>query len=530
VIRSVSAAPAEQRPASGRPERLVIAVALGVLTAVLGLVNSWYVSLWTDEAATISGSGRSLGELWRMTDTIDVVHAAYYAGMHLWTSVFGISPVALRLPSALAMGVAAAGVSVLGARLGGTRLAVAAGLVFAILPRVTWLGIEARPYALATALAVWATVVLLAALDRRSTGLWVAYALLVGAGIAVNIYGGLLLVAHAVSLLLTRRRTWRQCTPWLVAGIAGAVLASPVVLRAVGQTGQLGGEDFRISQLVRNVGVNQWFLGGTPTTTGGVDTTVVSLTDPASLWKYAAVGVALVAWTLIAVAVVAAFRRRSDAAARNALSWLLPWIVVPTAVIGLYSVVVSPMYSARYLSFASPAVALLIGMGILALRSRAAKITAGVLLVALTVPVYLSQRTLWAKSSSDWVSVAEYVQTHATPGDGVYFSPRYPVDGDLVRQTTRGIATAYPDAFARLDDLTLVQTAVQAGNLTGFSRTLAASTAALAGEDTVWVLRRHDYDPADEATDDATLAAAGFTGTLEWSGTLDRVYRFSRSG
>ena len=113
--------PAASRPAA---QRASIAVAVGVVTAVLGLVNSWYVSFWTDEAATISASGRSLSELWRMTDTIDVVHAAYYAVMHLWTSVFGSSPFALRLPSALAMGVAAGGVAGRGDRGGGARVRV----------------------------------------------------------------------------------------------------------------------------------------------------------------------------------------------------------------------------------------------------------------------------------------------------------------------------------------------------------------------------------------------------------------------
>lgn len=524
---TTSAVPTRPAPVSNRPRTAGLATAVGVLTALLGMVGSWHVSFWTDEAATISGASRSLADLWRMTDTIDVVHASYYAMMHLWTSVFGISPFALRLPSALAMGLAAAGVCVLGARWGGPRLAVTAGVVFAILPRVTWLGIEARPYAVATVLAVWATVTVITAVERRTPTLWAVYALLIGASIAINIYGGLLLAAHAGSLLLTRRGQWRHYVPWVIAGGVGVVLASPIVLKAVGQTGQLGGDALRVSELVQNVGVNQWFLGGTPTTTGGVDTTVMSATDPASLWKVAGVGFALVAWALIALAVVTVVRRpRRNAVA---LSWLLPWVVVPTAVIGLYSLAISPMYSSRYLSFASPAIALLIGLGVLALRDRWMRTAAVVLLVVLTVPVYLSQRTLWAKSSSDWVSVAGYVQTHAEPGEGIYFSPRYPVTGDVVGQTTRGIATAYPDAFAGLDDLTLDETPTQAGNLTGFSRTLADSAAQLAAEDTVWVIRRLDYDPADAAADDATLAAAGFTGSVQWSGPLDQVYRFDRA-
>ena len=204
-----------------------------------------------------------------------------------------------------------------------------------------------------------------------------------------------------------------------------------------------------------------------------------TLTDPASLWKYAAIGFALVAWALIVAWPWCSAVRRAPtrtAAPREALGWLLPWIVVPTAVIGLYSLLVSPMYSARYLSFAAPAVALLDRPGLAALRRPGGRSTALVLLTVLTVPVYLSQRTLWAKSSSDWVSVAGYVQTHAVAGRRRLLQPALP--GDRRPWSARPPAASpspIPAAFAGLDDLTLTETPVEAGNLTGLSRTLAAS-------------------------------------------------------
>jgi mannosyltransferase len=494
----------------------------------VSLLGSWRPSLWTDEAATISAAGRSLPQLLAMAGTIDAVHATYYAFMHGWLSVFPATELWLRLPSGLAVGLTTVGVWLVASRIDDRpEVATLAALAFAILPRTTWMGVEARPYAFSALLAVVSTLllVLLVAAARAdpaaapSVPRLLLYGGAAALGIAVNIYLALLLVAHGMSLLLDRGGSWRLRRRWLAAAVLAVAVTSPVVWFATHQTGQLGGGDFGVGRWVQNVVVNQWFLGETPTVGTGPAATS-SLPFPASVWKPAAVGLALVCWGVIAFG---ALRGR----AAPLLWWALPWAVVPTLVIGLYSVAVHDVYNPRYFSYATPAIALLIGHGLSQLGRRWAVVAVAGLVVLLSVPVYASQRTAYAKSSTDWSGVAAFVEAHRGPGQGVYYSPRYPISGPLVGQTARGVRVAYPEAFDGLLDVTLLRTPVQDHNLSGTSRLLADSTDQLARVSAVWVVRRNDYRYAEQ--DDRTLGAAGFRMGRTWQGPLDRVLEFTRA-
>ena len=123
---------------------------------------------WRDEQATAAAASREWGQLLDLvTGTTDAVHAGYYALMKLWVDVFGVDPFWLRLPSAIAVGFAAAGVVVLGTMLDRTRTGLIAAAVLVLLPRVFWSGGEARSYALQIAAAVWLTVLFV---DGRAQG------------------------------------------------------------------------------------------------------------------------------------------------------------------------------------------------------------------------------------------------------------------------------------------------------------------------------------------------------------------------
>jgi mannosyltransferase len=183
-----------------RRGRLLDPLAIALLAAVISGAAASRPSLWFDEGATISASAsRSLTELWRLLGHIDAVHGLYYLLMHGWFAVFPPTEFWSRVPSCLAIGAAAAGVVVFSKQFAPRTTAVCAGVVFAVLPRVTWAGIEARSYALTAVAAVWLTVLLVAAVRRNRWWLWLFYALALMLSILLNIYLVLLVPAHAVS-------------------------------------------------------------------------------------------------------------------------------------------------------------------------------------------------------------------------------------------------------------------------------------------------------------------------------------------
>lgn len=508
----------------------MITVGLGVLAALVCFIGSWHVSLWTDEAASLSGARRSLPDLWRMIHNIDLVHGSYYAFLHFWIEIFGSSAVSVRLPSALAAGISTSGVYLLARRMLSPRAAVAGALVFVVLPRTTWMGIEARPYAFAVAAAIWLSFVLLVALQKQGRWPWIVYGALAAVAVVINIYLALLLVAHGITMLIHRGLRSRQFWRWFAAAGTGLILASPVAYGATQQSQQIGVNRLGLAEWIRSVFVNQWFLGDTPTANARVAAKTMSEFSIDSMWKVGAVLLATCCWALIVYAATQHRRVATDIHSGTPGPWLLllPWLTFPTLASVIFALLVSPIYNPRYLAFSAPAVAILTGLGLTLLRSRWTRLVAVVLILFCTAPIYVSQRQMHGKSGADWAEIASYVQSHKTANSAVYFSPRYPSSGETVRLTTRFIRVAYPRAFNGLLDVTLASTPVQDANLVGSSRQLADSTPVLKGITTVWVIRRVGYPPEWSKNDEAVLLGAGFHRSSTWRATLDEVVEFRR--
>lgn len=113
---------------------------------------------------------RSWPQLIELLGQVDAVHGLHYVLMYLVGQVPGLNEFTTRVPSAVAVAVAAAGLTWLGRLLGGPRLGLCAGLLLAVLPTASPYAQEARSFAFVMAVAVLATGALVKILSGRAPG------------------------------------------------------------------------------------------------------------------------------------------------------------------------------------------------------------------------------------------------------------------------------------------------------------------------------------------------------------------------
>lgn len=161
------------------------------------------LSLWLDEILTLVASGKP--------DTAQLIeHLRTTAGgtplaflvPHWSMQLLGDGAFAGRLPSALASIAACIGIYVL-ARRYGFRWPLAVLVLFALCPLQFRYAMEARPYALAFCLTVWATVAITRPLTRWTA---VAYAALVISSGLTLAYALFVPLAHFIALRAERRK------------------------------------------------------------------------------------------------------------------------------------------------------------------------------------------------------------------------------------------------------------------------------------------------------------------------------------
>lgn len=398
------------------------AVLTAVFAAAVSAAGAARPSLWFDEAATISASTRSVPQMWGLLHNIDAVHGLYYLLMHGWFAVFPVTEFYSRLSSCLAVGLAAGGVVVLARHFASRSTAVCAGIVFAILPRVTWAGIEARSYALTAAAAVWLTVLLVAAVRRDTRWLWGCYGLALVGSSLLNVFVVLMVLVHAVALaaVTARRAAVRR---WIVT--VALAMAAVVPFLAFSRT--------QIAQ-VRWISPLGW-------------RTVAEVVQE----QYFDHSVAFAVCAALILALLAMRRfRPTDPGVRSLVAISAAWIALPTATLLLYSVWLEPVYYPRYLSYTSPAMALLLAVGITTVaRTRQTAATVLIVLAVAATPNYLlEQRGPYAKEGMDFSQVADVLTAHASPGDCLVLDNTT----NWAPGPIRPLTAARPEAYAALVD------------------------------------------------------------------------------
>jgi mannosyltransferase len=446
---------------------------VGVLGAAVSLVGAGRPSFWYDEAATISAAySRSLGQLWRMLGNVDAVHGLYYLLMHGWFQIFPPTEFWSRAPSGLAIGGAAAGVVVLGKQFSSRTVAVSSGVVCGILPRTTWAGIEARPYAMSMMAAVWLTVLLVVAARRESRWVWLSYGIALALSILLDMYLVLVLMVHVVFMCAFQRgRT--VLVPFAITSVLAVCALAPFAIEVVGQVQQIKWIAPIGHRTIEDVTVQQYF----------------ERSPPFAILSALVVAAAIVVWRCTSA--------KLDETDRQLLTLAVAWLVVPTALIVVWSALVHPIYTPRYLSFTSPAMALILGVCIGALAVKPWVATALVSLFAIAAaPNYVrAQRNAYAKYGMDYSQVADLITAKAAPGecllvnDTVTFMPA----------PMRPLMAARPDAYRKLIDLTLWQRATDRNDV--FDTNLIPEVVAqpLSRCGVVWIITQADKSmPAHE--------------------------------
>jgi len=451
-----------------------VALIPAAVTFAVMLYDITRPSFWQDEASTLADTHRTLPQLFALLGHIDAVHGGYYVLMWFVTRVAGTGELAVRLPSAVAMAVAAGGIGLLGKRLVSGRAGLAAGLVFAAIPQVSWYGQNAREYSLVAAVATIASYLFVRAIEaspgKRRNHWMIGYGVSLAALAVLNLFALLLIPAHGLTLAALARRNAAIEMPgadgsptdatarplargWLIAVLAALVASSPVTYFGFKERAQVA-----------------WIKG-------------LDLHDVTGVEQLIGPGTVLAAVLIIIAAGIAVSVSRGRTRLRTdwpqrlvALS--VPWLVLPPAVLLAVSVA-HPVYLFRYIVFCIPAAALLVGTALTAL-GRAAGALALVVIVVLALPAQAEVRGPQSHQGENLRAVSQFLADHAHHGDAVLYASYY----------ERKIAIAYPAGFRSLRDVSLGESAIAAAQPVASNAPTPVISKRLATVSRVWLVSR----------------------------------------
>jgi mannosyltransferase len=363
-----------------------------LLTGLIGAAGMAQPGLWTDELATWGMARAPWPEFWPVLRYVDAVLVPYYAFMHLWVRVFGDSDISLRIPSLLAMVLAAGMVGALGTKLSGRRAGLLAGTVFALLPSTSRFAAEARPYALTVPVAVAATALLVRAWEKPGFLRWTGYALAIALLGLLHVVALLLLAAHGWAVLTWQRRLWWR---FGIAAACGAGFAVPLLYYGIRQRHQ------------------------------------VAYIPPVTFYTFLPYGE--VVFGTVAIAVFVMLLALFSLPLRFPSAVLTAWATVPPIALVVVSLAV-PMFLPRYLLFTTPAWALLAGVALARLRLPWA--VAGLLVIALLgVTTQLAIRMPGGHEHQATRQLAAVIASETRPGDGIVYADDEPIGSWTLRDS-----------------------------------------------------------------------------------------------
>ncbi len=471
-----------------RPVR--VSVAFGMVTALIGLVASSHPSLWTDEVATMNAVSKSWRQLLDLLGRVDAVHGLYYVLVKPVVDTIGINAMTLRLPSALAAGLVAALIVRLTWALAGRSVALIAGVLAAVVPALANGAVEARSPMFVAAAATAASGLLVLA-QRRGRYWWFGYGAAIVATAALSLVALSIVAAHAFTIAWSApsRRTWLA---WATSVGTACLVIAPLAVLASHQSEQIA-----------------WVPPLTPTRFVG--------TYAVAAWF----GESIIVGVLVWCAVVFAIARVGHGRPNDLVALAAPWLIVPGLCLAAVTVLVSPVFVPRYLAFCAPAAVMLAALGLGQLR-RTPRFVLLAAIILSCAGVAAQQRDTFGTQDSDWKTVADRIDAIASPGDPLVFVP----DGGEPRGPRRALE-AYPSKFDEVRDVGGAKTASDSGDLWGAGRTLAASGRTLREAERSWGLVATIAVGGSVVRAQEIFSAEGLQADLVWSGPATLIFELT---
>lgn len=328
----------------------------------------------------------------------------YYAVLHYYTRIFGLSEVALRSMSATLAVVSLLLIFALGRQMFDAETGVAAAAIWAFNPLAIVFAQTARMYPMFIAISLAHLLTLIRVRSRPSTARAIGCGVL-GAAMPYTHMAGLLIVgAEAAMLLRDFTRGRRDPMVWLAMAIALGLFL-PYVPVAARQSHDL------------MYGHSLDYLGPAYN---------YSLTDKVAALAIAA-GFGL--WLI--------FGRAVEKDRDEPLRWLVTWAAIPTLAFVIGSIVLHPMFNPRYLSPGIAATSILVagGIGAWSIKWRNL-LAAGFALLCLILSPFARAKP------QPWRELARQVAAGG-PAEPVFFESGFVSNGRTANEPSAGFPFGY---------------------------------------------------------------------------------------
>ena len=344
-----------------------------------------------DEAATVTYAKLDFPHLYAALQSSDAFFGAYYAWMHAWMHL-GESEAALRWFSVLCAACAVIAVSFLARRLCDTKAGVAAGFLAAASPLLFDVARQARPYALLVFVAALSSLLFLRAAERPTVQRWASYVTISAAGCYVHLFLLLLVAAHALWALTSRRMLYRSGLPWALFVIALSTTPLLVILHHYPSVnGYIPRPTWRTL-----TDTWEWFAGSRKLT--------------------------VLAVLLLLAATAMRLRQRERSTFAPIAMFLIATAIVPPFLVFAESSIAKPTYLQRYLVEAWPSYIVATAIILTRLRPMYFALIGVFVVAALQTSAVLSTHMQVAQN---WRAASRVIFANALPGDQIVVYPSF---------------------------------------------------------------------------------------------------------